>query len=324
MFRDKEKNYPSITVIGGGTGLSTILRGLKKYPLRLSAIVTVSDDGGSSGRLSKDLDVLPPGDIRNCLVALADEEALMTKLFQYRFNNGDLKGHSFGNIFLVAMSSILGDFLLGVKEASKVLAIKGQVFPSTLCKVKLKAIFDNGVEIIGETAISSYKEGRIKKLSLISSSPIKATPEAVEALRNSDLIIIGPGSLFTSILPNLLIDEIKNAIKEARVPKIYICNVMTQPHETTGFSASDHLSAIVDHLGFVPVNYVIVNTQLPKEELLEKYRNSGADIVKPDLENFKRFNVKVLAGHFISESDLVRHDADKLARFILTNFIKEF
>lgn len=324
MSHKKEKSYPSITVIGGGTGLSTILRGLKKYPLRLSAIVTVSDDGGSSGRLSKDLDILPPGDIRNCLVALADEEALMTKLFQHRFNNGDLKGHSFGNIFLAAMSSILGDFLLGVKEASKVLAIKGQVFPSTLCKVKLKAIFDNGVEIIGETAISSYKEGRIKKLSLISSSPIIATSEAVESLKDSDLIIIGPGSLFTSILPNLLIDEIKETLREVKVPKIYICNVMTQPHETTGFSASDHLSAIVEHLGFVPVDYVIVNTQVPKRDTLEKYRNSGADIVNPDIENFGKFNVKVLTSNLISESNLVRHDADKLAEFILANFINEF
>ncbi|MCS7202090.1 MAG: YvcK family protein [Dictyoglomus sp.] len=317
-----KRKSPVVTVIGGGTGLSTILRGLKKYPLRLNAIVTVSDDGGSSGRLSKDLDVLPPGDIRNCLVALADEEALMTKLFQYRFNNGDLKGHSFGNIFLVAMSSILGDFLLGIKEASKVLAIKGQVFPSTLCKVKLKAIFDNGVEVIGETAISSYKEGRIKRLSLVSSSPITATPEAVEALENSDLIIIGPGSLFTSILPNLLIDEIKNTIRNLKIPRIYICNVMTQPYETSGFSASNHLSAIVEHLGFVPVDYVIVNTKVPKKELLEKYRKSGADIVKVDLDNLKNFNVKVLSGNFISETDLVRHDADKLAKFILTKFVK--
>ncbi|MCX7942181.1 MAG: YvcK family protein [Dictyoglomaceae bacterium] len=317
-----KKDYPVITVIGGGTGLSTILRGLKKYPLRLNAIVTVSDDGGSSGRLSKDLDVLPPGDVRNCLVALADEEALMTKLFQYRFNNGDLKGHSFGNIFLVAMSSILGDFLLGIKEASKVLAIKGQVFPSTLCKVKLKAIFDNGAEIIGETAISSYKEGRIKKMSLISSSPVNATPEAVDVLKNSDLIIIGPGSLFTSILPNLLIEEIKNSIKKSKAPKIYICNVMTQPYETFNFSASNHLSAIVEHLGFVPVDYVIVNTKIPKKELLEKYRNSGADIVRVDLDKLKEFNIKILTGNFISETNLVRHDADKLAKFILTKFIK--
>lgn len=316
------KEFPIITVIGGGSGLSTILRGLKKYPLKLNAIVTVSDDGGSSGRLSKDLDVLPPGDIRNCLVALADEEALMTRLFQYRFNNGDLKGHSFGNIFLVAMSSILGDFLLGVKEASKVLAIKGQVFPSTLCKIKLKAIFDNGAEIIGETAISSYKDGKIKKLSLISPYPITATPEAVEALKNSDLIIIGPGSLFTSILPNLLIDEIKDTIRKSKALKIYICNVMTQPYETLGFSASTHLSAIVEHLGFVPVDYVIVNTKIPKKELLDKYRNSGADIVKVDLDNLKKFNVKVLTGNFISETNLVRHDADKLAEFILTKFIK--
>lgn len=317
-----EKKYPVVTVIGGGTGLSTILRGLKKYPLKLNAIVTVSDDGGSSGRLSKDLDVLPPGDVRNCLVALADEEALMTRLFQYRFTNGDLMGHSFGNIFLVAMSSILGDFLLGIKEASKVLAIKGQVFPSTLCKVKLKAVFDNGAEIIGETAISSYKEGRIKRLHLISYSPITATPEAIEALKNSDLLIIGPGSLFTSILPNLLIEEIKNTIKKLKIPKIYICNVMTQPYETIGFSASDHLSLIVEHLGFVPVDYVIINTKVPSLELLYKYRSAGANIVEVDLDNFKKFNVEVLTGNFISETNLVRHDADAVAEFILNNFIK--
>ncbi|PMQ02305.1 MAG: hypothetical protein CBR30_01240 [Dictyoglomus sp. NZ13-RE01] len=319
MYHKKE--LKSVTIIGGGTGLSTVLRGLKKYPLKLNAIVTVSDDGGSSGRLRRDLDILPPGDIRNCLVALADEEALMTKLFQYRFNNGELKGHSFGNLFLAAMADILGDFLLGIKEASKVLAIKGQVFPSTLCKVKLKALFENGEEIIGETAISSYHKSRIKRLFLVSDTPITATPEALYALKNSHLIVIGPGSLYTSILPNLLIEDIKNVLKKVNVPKVYICNVMTQPFETIGFSASDHLRVIVEHLGFVPVDYVIINTQVPKEELLKKYRAVGADIVYPDIENFGKFDVEVLTGEFIYENDMVRHDPDKLAKFIINKFL---
>lgn len=316
-----------VTVIGGGTGLSTILRGLKRYNLELSAIVTVSDDGGSSGRLSEDLGVLPPGDIRNCLVALADEESLMAKLFQYRFSNGDLKGHSFGNLFLVAMSSVLGDFLLGIKETSKVLAIRGRVLPSTLTRVRLKAYFEDGTVIVGETAISSYKKSRIKRIELVpveTCERISATPEAILALERSDLIIIGPGSLYTSIVPNLILEDVRQKLKEVfkYTPIIYICNVMTQPGETTGYKASDHLRALIEHLNFNPFSFVIVNTKKPTEDIIKKYQDSGADFVEPDLEELRKFNVRVLAGNFINEGNLVRHDPYKISEFIVKNFIK--
>jgi len=317
----------SVAVIGGGTGLSTILRGLKRYNLELSAIVTVSDDGGSSGRLSEDLGVLPPGDIRNCLVALADEESLMAKLFQYRFSNGDLRGHSFGNLFLVAMSSVLGDFLLGIKETSKVLAIRGRVLPSTLTRVRLKAYFEDGTEIIGETAISSYKKSRIKKIELIpidACEKIPATPEAILALGRSDLIIVGPGSLYTSIIPNLILEDIKQKLREVykNTPIVYICNVMTQPGETTGYKASDHLKALLEHLGFNPFSFVIINTKKPSEEIIKKYRETGADFVEPDLEEISKLKIKVLTGNLINEGNLVRHDSYKISEFIVKNFIK--
>jgi len=323
------KERKNVTVIGGGTGLSNILRGLKYYPLNLSAIVTVSDDGGSSGKLSEELGVLPPGDIRNCLVALADEESLMAKLFQYRFKEGGLKGHSFGNLFLVAMSDILGDFLLGIKETSKVLAIRGKVLPSTLNRVRLKAIFEDNTQIIGETAISNYKKSRIKKIELIpvrDEEKISATPEAVYALKRSDIIIVGPGSLYTSIIPNLILDEIKETLKNIYIKNkakiIYICNVMTQPGETTGYKASDHLKAIIENIGFNIFHYIILNNKKPKDDILKKYQESGADFVYPDIENIRALNVEIISGDFISETNVVRHDPYKVYNFIVKNFIE--
>uniref|UniRef100_A0A7C3SNR4 Putative gluconeogenesis factor n=1 Tax=Dictyoglomus turgidum TaxID=513050 RepID=A0A7C3SNR4_9BACT len=323
------KERKNVTVIGGGTGLSNILRGLKYYPLNLSAIVTVSDDGGSSGKLSEELGVLPPGDIRNCLVALADEESLMAKLFQYRFKEGGLKGHSFGNLFLVAMSDILGDFLLGIKETSKVLAIRGKVLPSTLNRVRLKAIFEDNTQIIGETAISNYKKSRIKKIELIpvrDEEKISATPEAVYALKRSDIIIIGPGSLYTSIIPNLILDEIKETLKNIYIKNkakiIYICNVMTQPGETTGYKASDHLKAIIENIGFNIFHYIVLNNKKPKDDILKKYQESGADFVYPDIENIRALNVEIISGDFISETNVVRHDPYKVSNFIVKNFIE--
>jgi uncharacterized cofD-like protein len=323
------KERKNVTVIGGGTGLSNILRGLKYYPLNLSAIVTVSDDGGSSGKLSEELGVLPPGDIRNCLVALADEESLMAKLFQYRFKEGGLKGHSFGNLFLVAMSDILGDFLLGIKETSKVLAIRGKVLPSTLNRVRLKAIFEDNTQIIGETAISNYKKSRIKKIELIpvrDEEKISTTPEAVYALKRSDIIIIGPGSLYTSIIPNLILDEIKETLKNIYIKNkakiIYICNVMTQPGETTGYKASDHLKAIIENIGFNIFHYIILNNKKPKDDILKKYQESGADFVYPDIENIRALNVEIISGDFISETNVVRHDPYKVSNFIVKNFIE--
>lgn len=323
------KERKNVTVIGGGTGLSNILRGLKYYPFNLSAIVTVSDDGGSSGKLSEELGVLPPGDIRNCLVALADEESLMAKLFQYRFKEGGLKGHSFGNLFLVAMSDILGDFLLGIKETSKVLAIRGKVLPSTLNRVRLKAIFEDNTQIIGETAISNYKKSRIKKIELIpvrDEEKISATPEAVYALKRSDIVIIGPGSLYTSIIPNLILDEIKETLKNIYIKNkakiIYICNVMTQPGETTGYKASDHLKAIIENIGFNIFHYIILNNKKPKDDILKKYQESGADFVYPDIENIRALNVEIISGDFISETNVVRHDPYKVSNFIVKNFIE--
>src|SRR5437868_4916224 len=249
-----------LVAIGGGTGLSTLLRGLKHYVPntgcierrpekwidQLTAVVTVTDDGGSSGQLRRELHVLPPGDIRNCMVALAEDEALMTKLFKYRFSGeGNLQGHSFGNLFLTAMSAVVGDFLEAIRFASEVLAIKGQIFPATVEDVRLGAELANGESVIGETKITDARS-KINKLWLEPDRPM-ALPEAIAAIQEADIITIGPGSLFTSILPNLLVPEIAEAISSSMAQKIYICNVMTQPGETDEFNAQDHLQTIMQY-----------------------------------------------------------------------------
>lgn len=306
---------PALVVVGGGTGLSTMLHGLKEYTSNITAVVTVSDDGGSSGRLRKDFDILPPGDIRNCLVALADAEPLMARLFQFRFGEGsELKGHSFGNLFIAAMSQVTGDFDVAVKESSKVLAIRGRVVPSTLAKACLIAEHADGTKTVGESNIPKANS-QIARVRL-RPSDCKATDEAIDAIRKADAIVLGPGSLYTSIMPNLLVDGIAKEVAASKAIKIYVCNVMTQKGETDGFKASDHLRAIISHAAGV-VEYAIVNTAKIPQEMLSRYKTEGAYPVIADTENIKKLKVKAVEAHIISTKDYVRHDATRLAKIIV-------
>src|ERR1035437_1409681 len=266
---------PKIVAIGGGTGMPNVLRGMKDLTGNLSAVVTVSDDGGSSGRLRKDYQILPPGDIRNCIVALADEETLLGRLFQYRFSKGkELKGHNFGNIFITALSHVVGDFQTAVNESSKVLAIRGQVLPVSLENIQLRAKLKDGRTIKGESNIPKA-HGHIDRVYIV---PEKCAPygPAIEAIKNADAIVIGPGSLYTSIIPNLLVPGIKEALLNTKSVKIYICNIMTQNGETDDYTASEHLRAIFKHTGHRVVDYIIANNKMPKDDVLKRYEKEKA------------------------------------------------
>ena len=305
-----------IVVIGGGTGLAMLLHGLKEYTSNITAVVTVADDGGSSGRLRKEFDVPPPGDIRNCLVALAEAEPLMGKLFQFRFEEGtELAGHSFGNLFITAMSKVTGDFEEAIKESSKVLAIRGSVVPSTLDKVTLVAEHSDGSETCGESQIpKSLSPVRRIRLQPVNCRP---TAEAIEAIRKADAIVLGPGSLYTSIMPNLLVGRMYQEIISSKAIKIYVCNVMTQKGETEDLKASDHLKAIMEHTGPGIVDYCIVNTARIPAEMAEKYSSEDSSPVVPDSENLRKMKTKVVEAHIVSTKGHVRHDSAKLVKIIM-------
>jgi uncharacterized cofD-like protein len=306
-----------IVVIGGGTGLSTMLRGLKQYTSNICAIVTVTDDGGSSGVLQRELGMLPPGDIRNCLVALADAEPLMTELFQYRFDAGSssLQGHSFGNLLIAAMTNITGDFEKAVKETSNILAIRGRVLPSTVERVTLHAELADGTIADGETNI--VKSGQPIKHVFITPADAEPLEEAIHAIKLADAVVIGPGSVYTSVIPNLLVKGIADAVADSDAVKIYVCNVMTQPGETDGYSASKHVEAVANHAERRIFNYVLVNKQVPSEELLAKYREQGAELVLPDVDKIRDMGYRPVVGDYISETEVVRHNPDSLAEAIL-------
>lgn len=308
---------PKIVVLGGGTGLSVLLRGLKEYSNNITAIVSVADDGGSSGRLRNQLGILPPGDVRNCMVALADKEALMEKLFNYRFQQGDeLAGHNLGNLFLAAMSDMYGNFEEAVVQMSKVLAIRGKVIPSTLEEIILKAELVDGNIVYGETNISRTTKP-IKKIA-IEPQRVKPQEEALAALEEADAIILGPGSLYTSVIPNLLVDGIPEAIKASKGVKIYVCNVMTQPGETQGYTAGEHLEKIYKHSIAGLVEYILVNDQpISNRELLKKYFSDGAEQVEIDPDLLAKLGVKVVARPFLDERQLVRHNSEALASTII-------
>jgi uncharacterized cofD-like protein len=300
-----------IVAIGGGTGLSTLLRGLKSHTSNLTAVVTVSDDGGSSGRLRKELGVLPPGDVRNCLVALADDEAMVTDLFRYRFSDGEgLSGHSFGNLFLAAMTGITGNFDTAIKESSRVLNIVGRVLPATLGMVKLCARMRDGSTVIGETNISQTTV----PIESVYFDPPFAAPldEVIEAIRDADAIVLGPGSLYTSILPNLLVDRIAQEIAASSAVKTYVCNVMTQPGETDDMGTADHVRAIEKCAGMRVCDYVLVNDEAPRK-LLEAYAVEGQVPVRPDADEIARMGLTPVRSGVISETETVRHDPGKLA-----------
>ena len=297
----KENNEAKVVVIGGVTGLSTMLRGLKQYTSHITAIVTVGDDGGGSGKLREDLGMLPPGDIRNCILALADTEPLMEDLLQYRFTEGSLKGQCFGNLFLAAMAGISENFEDAVQKMSSVLAVKGKVLPVTLDDMKLIAELENGEIIEGESKIPSeviVRNTRIKKIAI---KPIDAKPleEAIKAINNADVIIMGPGSLYTSIIPNLLVKGIPEAICKSPAKKVYISNVMTQPGETDGFKVSNHLKVLMDYGVAENIDYVIANNGIIPPDIKEKYAKENAELVVLDYENISNLNVNVI------EADLI-------------------
>jgi uncharacterized cofD-like protein len=315
LLETRLKRGYKIVTIGGGTGLATMLRGLKKYTANLTAIVTVSDDGGSSGRLQKELGVLPPGDIRNCLVALADDEALVTDLFNYRFTEGDgLTGHSFGNLFLAALTDVTGNFDDAIKVSSRVLNIKGRVLPATLAVAQLCARLSDGTLVEGESNISKSAA----PIDHVFLDPPHAEPleEVIAAIRDADAIVLGPGSLYTSILPNLLVQRIAHEIEAANAVKIYVCNVMTQPGETVDYTAAKHVEALIANAKARVCDIVIVNDELPRK-LLDIYAEEHQLPVVIDKARLDRLHVQTVRASVMGETDTVRHDPEKLAAVVI-------
>lgn len=325
LYRKRKLNRgPKIVAIGGGTGLSMLLKGIKHITNNITAVVTVGDDGGSSGRLREEMGVLPPGDIRNCIAALADDEDLVTKLFQYRFKSGEgLEGHSFGNLFLTALCAITGDMVRAVKESSNVLSIRGRVLPSTLDDMKLVAEMEDGRIIHGESNIPEA-HGKIKRL-FTDPQNCKALDDVISAIKEAELIILGPGSLYTSVTPNLLITEIAQEIAKSKAKKIYVCNIMTQPGETDGYTVSDHVNALIKHAKSRNIiDTVLVNDFMPSN-LAKKYQMSGSYPVKLDMENLKKLGIKLFSRKLIEDSKegLVRHSSNRVARAIYYWYRKE-
>ena len=311
---------PKIVVIGGGTGLSTMLRGLKYYTSNVTAIVTVADDGGGSGDLREDLGILPPGDIRNCILALADTEPLMEELLQYRFPDGKLKNQSFGNLFLAAMDGISDNFEDAVQKMSSVLAVTGKVLPVTLENMVLKAKLKNGNVITGESAIPEEALKQKSPIDRIFIEPknARALKEAVTAIMEADAIILGPGSLYTSVIPNLLVKDISSALHKSDAIKIYVSNIMTQPGESDGYTVSDHIKAIFKHGGNNIVDYVICNVAGIDEELRKKYEKDKSTLVALDRKSLEKLNVKVVEANLVKvRKGLIRHDSEKLSSILV-------
>lgn len=315
--RSKLNKGAKVVAIGGGTGLSMLLRGIKKYTNNITAVVTVGDDGGSSGRLREDMGILPPGDIRNCIAALADDDNLITELFQYRFKKGEgLEGHSFGNLFLTALCAITGNMVKAVKESSNVLNIRGVVLPATLDDMKLAAEFEDGTTVNGESNIPEAH----KKIKRLYTEPevCKALPEVLAAIADADLIILGPGSLYTSVIPNLLVSGIVEAIMASTAKKIYVCNIMTQPGETDNYSVASHVNALLSHAkGRKIIDAVLVNNSLP-DNISDGYAKSGSIPVRLDMENIAPTGVTVVSQKLIQENKdgLVRHSSHRVARAV--------
>ena len=322
--RRKLNRGPRIVAVGGGTGLSMLLSGAKNITNNLTAIVSVGDDGGSSGRLREEMGILPPGDIRHCITALADYEDLVNKLFKYRFKNGEgLEGHSFGNLFLTALYDITGDMVSAVRASSRVLSIRGRVLPATLDDMKLVAEMEDGRIVHGESTIPEA-HGRIKRL-FTEPANCKALEDVIQAIRNAELIILGPGSLYTSVIPNLLVKQISEEIIKSKARKIYVCNIMTQPGETDNYTVSDHLKALIQHSGSNKiVDAVLVNDYLP-EKLADIYQKSGSYPVKLDTQEVKKLGIKIVAKKLIQDSKegLVRHSSNRVARAVYYWFRKE-
>jgi uncharacterized cofD-like protein len=328
---DPGKASPDVHVvaIGGGTGLATLLKGLKRYVLtptlaasgqtairELCGVVTVTDDGGSSGRLRKELNMLPPGDIRNCIVALSEDEALLSRLFQHRFKKGSgLEGHSFGNLFLAALTSITGDFAEAVRLSSEILLTRGHIFPATTSNVELEAEFEDGSRVRGETRITAAK-GKIRELFLVPAD-VAPLPQTLEAIASADLITIGPGSLFTSLIPNLLVHGIVDAILDSHAVKVYVCNLMTQANESLGLSAADHIRALDQHAHAQMFDYALINRKPASPEMKASYAAEGASQIVVDLEAIKALGVCPVLGDYLDEGAVARHATDRVAHDLM-------
>ena len=307
-----------VVCIGGGTGLSTMLKGLKEYTDNLTAVVTMADNGGSSGHLRKDLNILPPGDIRNCLAALAETEPMMEALIQHRFSDGALKGHSFGNLFIAGLADMLGHFGLAVEKAHEVLRVKGKVVPVTLEDVQLKAFYDDGSEVVGETEIVAANKShrkRIKNMTLVPSRP-DGYHKAIDAIRDADMVILGPGSLYTSIVPNLLVEGICDAIQASEGQVVYVCNLMTQPGETDDFTLLEHVQIIEEYLGHRVVDHIVANDNWPGSDTIDHYDADGAQLVLPLTEDPRITSAPLLT--LDQSTGFIRHDTDKLAKVLIS------
>lgn len=309
-----------VVAIGGGTGLSTLLRGLKRHVgteiADLAAIVTVTDDGGSSGRLRKEFNILPPGDIRNCMVALSEDEGLLSRLFQYRFPSGNgLGGHNFGNLFLTALTAVVGDFPEAVRESSQILASRGHIYPSTRSNVELDAWMDDGSRVRGETSITASHR-RIREIRMVPANA-KPLPETLAAIAHADIITVGPGSLFTSLIPNLLVREIPDAIQRSKAVKIFVCNLMQQANESIGLSASQHVRALHQHAKCKLFDHAIVNDAAVSSALRARYLGQGCEQVACDADALAAMQVRCIRGDFLEEADVVRHNTQAVARKVL-------
>lgn len=309
-----------LAAVGGGTGLAVLLRGLKQHVGNrrdlLTAVVTVADDGGSSGRLRREFGILPPGDIRSCIVALASDETLLSRLFQYRFpNGGGLAGHSFGNLFLTALTGVTGDFYKAISASEEILSVRGRILPSTLNDVRLRATGRSGTVYEGESAIGRSGE----PLTTVEMEPLQAPafPPAVEALGKADMILLGPGSLYTSVLPNLLIPGIRHAIAKSPAKVVLILNLMSQPGETDHMHAHDYLDVIAQHAGEDLVDYVLVNSTRPPQDILQNYRFAGAEMVTIDPRAIEQRGVEIIECDLLAQDHFIRHDPDKLSRAVL-------
>lgn len=323
-----------VVAIGGGTGLSTLLKGLKQYTVRagevppssytpeapfisdLTALVTVSDDGGSSGRLRRELGMLPPGDVRNCLVALSEDENFLSKLFQYRFSSsGDLEGHNFGNLFLAALTAMTGDFAVAVQQASEILATRGHILPATSANVQLEALMDDGSRVLGETSINASQH-RIVELQMVPPHP-EPLPQALAAIAAADVITMGPGSLFTSLVTNVLVRGIPEAIAASPAVKVFVCNLMTEANESLHMKASDHIRAIYDHSPRRIFDYALVNTAPVSASMRERYAEEHAEQVEADIPAIEQLGVKCIPGNFVMESHFARHATNLLCQELL-------
>jgi uncharacterized cofD-like protein len=315
-----------VVAIGGGTGLSTLLKGLKHYTAQaasdpwiaeLSGIVTVSDDGGSSGRLRKELNMLPPGDIRNCIVALSEDEALLSRLFQHRFQRGSgLEGHSFGNLFLAALTSITGDFAEAVRVSSEVLLTRGHIYPATTSDVELEARLEDGTQVRGETKITASK-GRIIEVHLIPAD-VQPMQQTLDAIARADLITIGPGSLFTSLIPNLLVRGIPEAIAASSATRVFVCNLMTQANESLGLTAADHIRALLQHSQSQIFDFAFINQTSASPKMREKYALEGAAQIESDIDRIEALGVRTILGDYLDEAGVARHATDRVAADLLS------